>query len=133
LPVLIVACGAAVCIHAGGYVIGILFQPFLCALENHTQRSAATAEIGVRTPRGFPSGGRVIGQLERLLIFVLILNAQYTAVGFLVAAKSIFRFGELSNPAARMESEYIIIGTMMSFSWAILTSWATTYALQIAG
>lgn len=129
--VLVVVCGATLCINTGGFVIGILIQPFLSALENHAREAARHDEDGIRPHRGFPSGGRVIGQLERLLIFVLILNAQYTAVGFLVAAKSIFRFGELNDPTARMESEYIIIGTMMSFAWAILTSWATAYVLEL--
>jgi hypothetical protein len=37
-----------------------------------------------------------------------------------VAAKSILRFGEVREPAQRKEAEYIIIGTLMSFSWALL-------------
>jgi hypothetical protein len=129
--VLVVVCGAMLCINAGSFVIGILIHPFLSALENHAREAARHDANGARPQRGFPTGGRVIGQLERLLIYVLVLNGQYTAVGFLVAAKSIFRFGELNDPTARMESEYIIIGTMMSFSWAILTSWATAYMLQM--
>lgn len=129
--ILVIVCGATICINVGGVVIGILIQPFLSAIQNQVQDGSEPKAIGLPLPRGFPNGGRVIGQLERLLIFVLILNAQYTAVGFLVAAKSIFRFGELNDPKVRMESEYIIIGTMMSFAWAIITSWATAYVLQI--
>lgn len=39
--------------------------------------------------------GRWIGILERLLVFVFVLLGQYAAIGFLLAAKSIFRFGDL--------------------------------------
>ena len=41
-------------------------------------------------------------------------------IGFLIAAKSISRFGETNNPAHRKEAEYILIGTMISFTVAIV-------------
>lgn len=125
--ILVIACGAIVTIFVGGVVIGILTTPYVTKLHRQVDSAADRDEIRpqAQNPRGFPSGGRLIGQLERLLIFLLLLQNQYTAVGFLVAAKSIFRFGELNDPAVRMESEYIIIGTMMSFAWAIISSWAT--------
>ncbi len=71
---------------------------------------------------GFTNGGLVIGYLERLLIFVFVLTNQFAGIGFLVAAKSIFRFGEFKESANRMEAEYIIIGTFSSFLYAILIS-----------
>lgn len=66
---------------------------------------------------GLPGAGKTIGHLERLLIFVLILGGQFAAIGFLVAAKSILRFGTVSND--RRATEYVIIGTLASFGWAI--------------
>lgn len=59
--------------------------------------------------------GRWIGWLERFLILTFVLLKQYEAIGLLVAAKSIFRFSE-----TRKVGEYILIGTLLSFSIAIL-------------
>ena len=72
-----------------------------------------------------PGGGQMIGFLERGLIYVLVLAGLPIGVGFLVAAKSVLRFetakeGELAEN--RKRSEYIIIGTLASFGWAILVS-----------
>jgi len=46
---------------------------------------------------GLKNGGKLIGQLERLLILVLIYINQPVGIGFLVAAKSILRFEESKN------------------------------------
>jgi hypothetical protein len=69
--------------------------------------------------------GKFIGILERLLIFVFVITGRWEAVGFLLAAKSIFRFGDLKKPKDRKLTEYILIGTLLSFGLAILT--AMTY------
>lgn len=63
--------------------------------------------------------GRMIGWLERAITFALILAAQPAGIGFLIAAKSLLRFGELQARHERQMSEYVIIGTFMSFGWAI--------------
>ena len=76
-----------------------------------------------------PKGGQLIGRLERLMILMLVLAAQPEGIGLLIAAKSILRFGELAREADRRASEYVIIGTLASFAWAIATSSATTAAL----
>ncbi|RXM15095.1 DUF3307 domain-containing protein, partial [Citrobacter sp. AAK_AS5] len=51
--------------------------------------------------------GMMIGYLERLLIFVFLLNGQWAAVGFLVTAKSVFRFSDLKLGQDRKLTEYI--------------------------
>lgn len=66
---------------------------------------------------GLPNAGRSIGHLERLLILVLMLAGEITAIGFLVAAKSILRFGTVADN--RRVTEYVIIGTLASFGWAM--------------
>jgi len=63
------------------------------------------------------------------LLFVLSHNP--AGVGFLFAAKSIFRFGELKDPAHRMEAEYIIIGTLMSFGYGVLLAYLTRAMLAL--
>jgi hypothetical protein len=75
--------------------------------------------------RGFPEGGKLIGQLERFLIYLLVVSGNAEGVGFLIAAKSVFRFGELTdvkNDAGRKEAEYITIGTLMSFACGLAMS-----------
>lgn len=75
---------------------------------------------------GLPNGGRLIGQLERALIFLLVMIGQPGGIGFLVAAKSILRFEEAKN---RELAEYVLIGTLLSFSLAIAISAGTAWAL----
>jgi hypothetical protein len=65
------------------------------------------------------SAGKYIGILERLLVFLFIVINQWAAIGFLLAAKSIFRFGDLKESKDRKLTEYVLIGTLLSFSVAI--------------
>lgn len=63
---------------------------------------------------GLIAGGELIGYLERLLILTFTLVGSYSAVGFVLAAKSIFRFGELNKSADRSMTEYVLIGSLVS-------------------
>jgi hypothetical protein len=111
LPALMtIASGAILATRAGGFAIGLLMDPW-----------------AQNAPAGLPNGGRAIGTLERGLIFLLILTGQAQSIGFLIAAKSVLRFGSVSNE--KEASEYVIIGTLASFSWAIAVSFATTALL----
>ncbi len=65
--------------------------------------------------------GRFIGILERLFVFVFVVTGHWQAIGFLLAAKSVFRFGDLKESKDRKLTEYILIGTLLSFGTAILT------------
>lgn len=62
-----------------------------------------------------PNAGKLIGVVERLLSLVFVLLGQYEAVGFIIAAKSLLRFAE----GDKAKSEYVLIGTLLSFSMAI--------------
>jgi len=64
--------------------------------------------------------GKYIGILERLFVFCFIITMHWEAVGFLLAAKSVFRFGDLSKSKERKLTEYILIGTLLSFGTAIV-------------
>lgn len=70
---------------------------------------------------GLEHAGQWIGMMERILILTFVLVNQWEAVGFLLAAKSIFRFGDLKNSNEINLTEYILIGTLLSFSIAIFT------------
>lgn len=66
------------------------------------------------------NAGKYIGILERLLVFVFIVVDHWEGVGFLIAAKSVFRFSDLAEAKQRKLTEYIMIGTLLSFGIAVL-------------
>jgi hypothetical protein len=66
-----------------------------------------------------PGAGMWIGVIERLLILLFVMQGVFEAVGFLLAAKSVFRFGDLKESAERRRTEYVMIGTLLSFAIAI--------------
>jgi hypothetical protein len=76
------------------------------------------------------SAGKFIGIFERILVFVFIIINQWAAVGFLLAAKSIFRFGDLKEAKDRRLTEYVLIGTLLSFAAAIFTALFVQYSLR---
>jgi len=125
---LILASGAIFTVNAGSSFIGLAVNPFLDQLDTAKRAADATASKSIDLmSRGFENGGRVIGQLERALIFLFIMVNQPSLIGFLIAAKSILRFGEMKDKENRMEAEYIIIGTLLSFLYAIIFAYITRY------
>jgi len=66
------------------------------------------------------NAGKYIGILERLFIFGFVVANFWEGIGFLLAAKSIFRFGDLNNAKERHLTEYVLIGTFLSFGSAII-------------
>ncbi|MEX1234735.1 MAG: DUF3307 domain-containing protein [Roseovarius sp.] len=111
LPLMALASGLVVVLNAGQYAVALLMRPHGNRIRNN----------------GLRDGGRQIGLLERGLIFALILMGQPLGVGFLIAAKSILRFGTATRD--QRTAEYVIIGTLASFGWDILTAEATRRAL----
>ncbi|MDT0676899.1 DUF3307 domain-containing protein [Autumnicola musiva] len=67
------------------------------------------------------AAGRYIGIFERILVLTFILTNNFSAIGFLIAAKSILRFSDKSEAGARKQTEYVLIGTLMSFAITIIT------------
>lgn len=109
------AAGLILCVPAGGVLIAKTVKPMLPPHE-------------LAGLQGVPNGGRIIGYLERALVFLLLWIDQAAGIGFLVTAKSILRFGDIKDSANRRMTEYVIIGTFLSFGWAILTSQLTLTA-----
>lgn len=66
--------------------------------------------------------GKFIGILERLLIYLFVCTNHFEAVGFLLAAKSIFRFGDLKDAHDIKLTEYVLIGTLLSFGLALIVA-----------
>ncbi len=102
------------------FLVGMLTKPWRDELDKllpHADDNLANA-------------GRWIGMSERLLIFVFVLLSQYSAIGFLIAAKSLLRYndkaaaGEIPPTYISKKSEYILVGTLMSYTAAISTALA---------
>lgn len=104
--------GLIISVFAGGYAIGLMTARF-----DHQ-------------PAGLPEAGRIIGQLERALIFMFVWIGEPTGIGFLIAAKSVLRFDTAKED--RVASEYVIVGTLASFAWALAGAYITLELLEIA-
>ena len=65
------------------------------------------------------NAGKWIGILERVIVLILVLLNQYSAIGLVIAAKSILRFSEKDRQEAK--TEYVLIGTLLSIGLAIIT------------
>ncbi len=62
--------------------------------------------------------GKVIGVLERAVLYLLMLTGDYSAIGFVLAAKTLVRFKELED--SKDFAEYFLIGTLASLGGTIL-------------
>ncbi len=115
--VMVLLTGLILATRAGGFAVGLLMEPF----SPHLGKGDASKSL--------PGAGRVIGYLERGLIFALVLFGQAQGVGLLIAAKSILRFGAVKDD--RRLSEYVIIGTLASFGWALIAAYTTLWGLAL--
>lgn len=114
---LVVSSAFVAAVLGGAILVQLYVDPLLQQMSN-------------RESQGLKGAGKKIGQLERTLILIFVLVGEITAVGFLVAAKSIFRFGELRNSQKRKEAEYIIVGTLASFLIALVIGYAACVVLK---
>ena len=71
--------------------------------------------------KSLPNAGTYIGILERLFVLVFIILGRWEAIGLLITAKSVFRFNDLKESNNRKLTEYILIGTLLSFGISIIT------------
>src|SRR5690606_24925674 len=90
--------------------------------------SGWTPKTGDKPKDSLQDAGKYIGIMERLFVFTFILTDHWEAIGFLLAAKSIFRFGDLKESKERKLTEYVLIGTLLSFGMAVLIG-LMTYAM----
>lgn len=108
------------------YILGVFVGGHLIGLLTDTLSPGAGGRAA-RDDEGLKGGGKIIGWLERALVIGFVYAGQLGAIGFVIAAKSILRFGDVgpktdSESADRDKVEYIIIGTFMSFGWALLVA-----------
>ncbi len=118
-------------------IIHPLFNVFTALLTDYTVSLVALGYLIITTPVGYviafttkgmmkgnaeagnnERGGKNIGIYERIIILTFVLMGQYEAIGFLITGKSIIRF---VNKDEHIRSEYVLLGTMMSYMFAIVT------------
>ncbi len=103
---LLYALGLLVCLKPTNIIIKEVLKTFEI-------KSADTEEKSEELDKA----GRIIGNLERILTLVFVSINQFGAIGFLLAAKSLLRFKD----TARAKTEYVLVGTLLSFGIAIIT------------
>lgn len=107
----------------------ILMRLFFDRWNNSLVESETNTEENLKT-ESLQGAGKFIGILERLLIVIFVNINFLEGIGYLLAAKSIFRFGDLTNSKEKKLTEYILIGTFLSFAIAILVGFALKTALE---
>jgi hypothetical protein len=103
------------------YATALLFLTAVSAIFMQVLLTNWSIELKDGESESLANAGKYIGILERLFVFVFVVTGQWQAVGFLLAAKSVFRFGDLKESKDRKLTEYILIGTLLSFGMAVLT------------
>jgi hypothetical protein len=112
---LCVVTGIVLSLHVGAIIIRKATKSFLSQIAGDIE--------------GLEGGGAYIGCLERALVMLLVLMNQPAGIGFLITAKSILRFGDVKESHQRKMTEYVIIGTFLSFGWGLLVATLTQLAL----
>jgi len=96
---------AIVNVRAGSLFVAILVSPRATVMGEDGSTADSPARIGA-----------TIGVLERLLVVTLVLTGAETAIGLVIAAKTLARFRQLDD---RQFAEYYLLGTMASVSVAL--------------
>jgi hypothetical protein len=115
---------AAAWIHVDVVVFGLLILTnevnLLIRFALHRLQIEPKIESSTTTDERQYNAGRVIGILERYLIFVmLVAGADYAAIAVVLAAKGFARFKQLDR---REFAEYILVGTLASTLCAVLAA-----------
>lgn len=100
------------------------------ALKLFFQKWSESFKKKTRRNKSLKNAGNIIGATERLLVVLFINIGFFEGIGYLLAAKSIFRFGDLTNAKDRKLTEYILSGTLISFAIAIIIGLGLRYALM---
>ena len=103
------------CLRPANFFIQAIFKDAQISVPNGSDEN-----------QSLPNAGHVIGNVERMLSLVFVMLGQYEAIGFLLAAKSLLRFRETDT----VKSEYVLVGTLLSFGFAILVGVAVKLLMQ---
>lgn len=105
---------------------GLLFLTFPSSYIIQYIMDSWSNQINLSQQESLKGAGEYIGMLERIFVYLAIIIGSVQIIGFLLAAKSIFRFGDLTEARDRKLTEYILIGTLFSFLIAIVVGLLST-------
>ena len=112
--------GACMVIFVSPIVIRIFFMRW------HTDE-----EFLKKRKESLMHAGNIIGILERTLIVAFILMDFEAGIGFLLATKSVFRFGDLTRAKDTKFTEYVLIGTLLSFGFGMAIGYGLKFVLTL--
>lgn len=112
------------------FATALLFITVVSGVIMQMLMSSWSKALNENSNESLPNAGKYIGMLERLFVFIFIITGNWQGIGFLLAAKSVFRFGDLKESKSRKLTEYILIGTLLSFGIATVTALIT---MQLMG
>ncbi|WP_026916140.1 DUF3307 domain-containing protein [Christiangramia portivictoriae] len=115
--VLAIVMGYLLVIFPSGFLIGKATSRWQTEVKNDLQKNSLDA------------AGRYIGIFERILVLTFILTNNFSAIGFLIAAKSILRFSDKAETGARKQTEYVLVGTLMSFTITVIVGLLVRYVM----
>jgi hypothetical protein len=93
--------------------IRIIFKKFNLVPQNYSNES------DINNSNKEYNAGRMIGILERIIIYCLIFIDQYEAIGLIIAAKAFARFKAMDE---RIFAEYVLIGTLLSATLSFIVA-----------
>lgn len=99
-----------------GYIVVVFPVGFI--IGKFTERWQEEIAKEEKEQSSLKKAGRYIGIFERILVLTFVLSSNFSAIGFLIGAKSILRFSD--SKGARKQTEYVLIGTLMSFAICIV-------------
>lgn len=78
---------------------------------------ANTGDARLPTARVQLNHGRLIGDVERVILALLVANGQFTSLAFFFAAKGLIRSKDLE---VRAWADYLLLGSLSSFLIALV-------------
>ncbi|MCG2590163.1 DUF3307 domain-containing protein [Rhodohalobacter sulfatireducens] len=105
---------------------GLLFLTYPASYFMQHLMASWSEQIDSGEKESLQGAGKYIGMLERIFVYLSLITGNAQVIGFLLAAKSVFRFGDLTRSKDRKLTEYILIGTLFSFLMAIIVGLLTT-------
>jgi len=114
------------------YIIAFLLTAFVSpiALRVFFSKWTSEADFLKKPENSLTDAGLLIGIMERLLIVLFVQIGFLSGIGFLLGAKSIFRFGDLTKARDTKFTEYILVGTFASFILGILIGYILKFGLK---
>ena len=117
-------------ILAGYFAATVLAGVIVGATLRYVLASTGNKALLEQKP-GIGGMGKFIGYVERFLIITLMLIGFNNGIGFVLAAKSILRYGSQKGDEDKAAfTEYVIFGTLLSYALAIIVGAALLYALR---